>query len=183
MPSMSDLPLTAFDLAAFAVVALSTLFSLLRGAVREALTVAAWAGAIAIAYYGFDAGRAFARRTIETDWMADVAALVAVLVVPLIVFKVIAAVLAEQIDGRGLVRRVDRAAGVAFGLARGALLVCVAYLGLTFVIEVDRQPAWIRDARVLPYVEEGADLLRRLLPETAEPRATLAPLPASGPAG
>lgn len=162
---MPEMPLTGFDLAVLAVVALSALFSLFRGVVREALTIAAWVGAFVTAYYGFGPVQELAQRTIEEDWLADVAALAVVFLVPLIALKAAGAVLAEHVQTSRL-RPVDRWAGVAFGLARGAFIVCVGYLGLAMVVEPDRQPVWIKDSAFLPYVEGGADLLQSLVPAT-----------------
>jgi hypothetical protein len=72
---MAGLPLTAFDVAVLIVIALSVLISLMRGVTREALSLACWLGASAVAWYGFGYARELARQTIETDWLADAAAL------------------------------------------------------------------------------------------------------------
>lgn len=170
---MPDVPFTLFDLAVVAVVLLSTLLAMLRGMVREALTVAAWLGAIAIAWYGFTAVQAIAQQTIETRWLADAAALVVVFVVPLIVLKVLAVMLAELLPA-GWVGRLDRAAGALFGVARGLLIVAGGYLGLTLLVEPDQQPQWVQDARLLPYVQEAARLLQGVLPEPADGDAAAA---------
>ena len=63
---MADLPLTAFDVAILLIVGISGLLALVRGATREALTMAAWVGALVVAYYGFGHVREFAQKTIET---------------------------------------------------------------------------------------------------------------------
>lgn len=159
-----DLSLTAFDVTVLLVVGLSVLISLVRGATREALTIASWVGAGAIAYYGFGYARELARQTIETAWLADAAAFCVSFIVPLVGFKIAAAVLADHLPG-GAIGIVDRVAGVAFGAARGGVIVAAAYLGLTMAIEPDAQPAWIKEAKVLPYVREGAGWLERFVPE------------------
>lgn len=169
---MDDLPFTVFDLGVVAVVVLSALLSLVRGATREALTIAGWVGAFVVAYYGFGQAQEVAHRTIERDWLADAAALIVVFVVPLIVFKAIGAVIAERVRG-GWLGRVDRWVGVLFGVLRGVVIVCIAYLGLGLVIEPEHHPAWIREAELLPYVQEGAALLRELLPESVETERAL----------
>jgi membrane protein required for colicin V production len=165
---MSDLSLTAFDVVALAIVALSALLSLVRGAIREALTIASWLGAIVAAWYGYGYAQDLARMTIETGWIADAAALVVVFVVPLIALKVLATMLADRLPEQGAFGTFDRVAGVAFGLARGAVLVCAFYLGLTMLVEPDRHPGWIRDATVLPYVRDGAHLIADFLPKGVE---------------
>ena len=120
---MPDLPLTAFDLAALAVIAASVLVG---GSARrdpEALTIATWLGAGVVAFYGFPYARELGRRTIETEWLADAAALCVVFVVPLIGLKVAAAVLADHIPG-GALGAIDRFAGA--GVRRGAGRVVVS---------------------------------------------------------
>jgi membrane protein required for colicin V production len=158
------MPLTAFDVAAILVVGLSVLVAFFRGAIRELLTIGTWLGAGVIAFYGFPYARELARRTMETEWLADAAALCVVFVVPLIGLKVAAAVLTERVPG-GSVESVDRVAGAAFGIARGALVVCVAYLGLTILIAPEDHPDWVKNALILPYVKNGAALLSRLMPD------------------
>jgi membrane protein required for colicin V production len=160
---MANLSLTAFDVAVLVVVGVSVLISALRGVTREALTMASWLGAGVVAWYGFGPARALARQTIENAWLADAAAFGVTFVAPLIGFKIVAAMLADRIPG-GSLGLFDRIAGLAFGAARGAVIVSAAYLGLTIAIAPEDQPAWVRQALVLPYVEDGADMLRRLMP-------------------
>lgn len=166
---MADLPLTAFDIAVLIVVALSVLISLMRGVTREALSLAAWVGAGLIAWYGFGYARELARQTIETDWLADAAAFGLVFILPLTAFKIVAAMLADRLPGGGF-GVLDRTLGMAFGALRGALLVSAVYLGLTLALAPDEQPEWIRSALVLPYVQDGAALIQRHLPESVAER-------------
>ena len=161
---MAHLPLTAFDIAVLAVVGLSVVVSMVRGAAREALAIACWLGAAMVAWYGFGYARELAQKTIATAWLADVAAFCVVFIVPLIGFKLVAAILADHLPG-GRLGIIDRLGGVAFGAARGAVIVCAVYLGLSMAIAPDEQPAWVRHALVLRYVQEGAGLLRRFVPE------------------
>ena len=135
---MADLPLTAFDVAVLLIVGISGLLALVRGATREALTMAAWVGA-----------------------------LVVVFVVPLIAFKTVAAVLSDHVSEGGF-GMADRLVGMVFGVVRGAAIVCALYLGVGILIEPDQQPSWMTRAALLPYVREGAGMLQDLLPADAE---------------
>src|ERR671919_226234 len=96
---MPDASMTAFDVAALLVVGLSVLVAYLRGAIRETLTIATWVGAGVVAFYGFPYARELARRTMETEWLADATALCVVFVMPLIAFKVAAALLTDHMPG------------------------------------------------------------------------------------
>ena len=170
---MSGLALTAFDVAALAVIGLSVLVAFLRGFIRETLTIITWLGAGVAAYFAFPYARELARRTMETEWLADAAALCVVFVVPLIGLKVAAALAADHIPG-GMLGTIDRVAGLAFGAARGAVVVCAAYLGLVLLVAPEEQPEWVKDALLLPYVKDGAALLTRLIPNDLADRGMTA---------
>jgi membrane protein required for colicin V production len=161
---MAEFPLTTFDLAALAVIALSILVGFLRGLLRETLTIVTWVGAAVIAFYAFPYARELARRTIETEWMADAAALAVVFLVPLIAIKVAAASAVGHIPD-GALGAIDRFGGAAFGAARGAVLVSAAYLGLTVLVAPEDHPEGVKHALLLPYAKDGAVLLTRLMPE------------------
>lgn len=172
---MPDFPLTAFDIAALAVIGLSVLIGFLRGVIKETLTIVTWVGAGVVAFFTFPYARELARRTIETEWMADAAALCVVFVVPLIALKVAAEVVADHIPG-GTLGTVDRFAGAAFGAARGAVVVSVAYLALAILVAPEDHPEWVKEALILPYVKDGAALLTRLMPDDfSAGRLTAAP--------
>jgi membrane protein required for colicin V production len=164
---MGDLPLTAFDVAVLLIIGVSTLLALARGATREALTMAAWVGALEVAYYGFSYVRELAHQTIELAWVADVVALVVVFAVPLIAFKTVASVLSEHVSERGF-GMADRVLGMVFGVIRGAAIVCALYLGFVVLIKPEVQPDWITEAALLPFVQDGAGLLQDLLPANTE---------------
>jgi membrane protein required for colicin V production len=172
---MADFPFTAFDIAALAVIGLSVLIGFLRGVIKETLTIATWLGAGVVAFLVFPYARELARRTIETDWLADAAALCVVFVVPLIALKVAAEVVADHIPG-GTLGTVDRFVGAAFGAARGAVVVSVAYLGLSILVAPEDHPVWVKEALILPYVKDGAALLTRLMPEDFAARGLAAPM-------
>lgn len=160
--------LTAFDVIAIAVIGLSTLLALGRGFVREVFALLAWVGAVAAAIYAFPLLQPMLREAIAEPTIADVATAALAFIVPLIALRVLGGMIASALSGFGF-GGLDRLLGLVFGLARGALVVCLAYLALGFVFgDESQQPAWIRDARVTPYVRQGAAELRTLLPEGSE---------------
>ena len=60
---------------------------------------------------------------------------------------------------------IDRTLGFIFGLARGAFLLCLAYMIVEFVPIGDR-PQWIKEAKSSQFLGKGADLLKGFLPES-----------------
>jgi membrane protein required for colicin V production len=61
--------------------------------------------------------------------------------VPLIAFKTVASVLSDHVSDGGF-GMADRLVGMAFGVVRGAAIVCALYLGVGLHVEPDEQPSW-----------------------------------------
>lgn len=163
---MEDLPANAADLIVIAVLLVSALLAFSRGFVRELLSVAGWVGAIFATLYGFSYAKPYARQWISIDILADAAAGVAIFIATLIVLTLISNVLTGQVRDSAL-GAVDRSLGFLFGLFRGVIIVCLAYLLVAWILPKEEQPEWLRSARTIPLVEEGADLLLQLIPESA----------------
>lgn len=157
---------TLFDFAVLAVVGLSALLALARGAVREVLGLASWIGAIAVAFAAYAPARPLVGTYIQEPLLADVGTLALVFIVPFILLRIVTGVIANLVSAASL-GSLDRLLGLGFGAFRGILIVCAAYLVLSVFMVPERQPVWIRDARLLPQVREGAFMLTRALPENA----------------
>ena len=161
---MAEMSLTVFDMAVLFVIGVSGLLALVRGLVRETLSIIVWIVAALIAYVAFPELRAFVGGYIANVWIADAVTLVVVFLAPLICLKIVAMVIADTVPS-GIFGSLDRILGAGYGLARGALIVSLAYLGLNLVNDPENHPDWIQDARVLPYVQDGAELLAGWVPE------------------
>ncbi len=158
--------MTSADLIIIAILALSALLAFMRGFVREVLSIGAWVGAALATIYGFPIAQPFARKYIEVALFADIAAGVAIFVVALIVLTVLSHALSRNVRSSAL-GAVDRSLGLLFGLVRGAVLVCLAYLVMAWAIPQEDRPVWVAEARTLPLVQQGAGLLLKILPESA----------------
>jgi membrane protein required for colicin V production len=153
------------DLGVIGIVALSAIFAFARGFVREALSIIAWAGAGAITLYGFSWVYAQVEPRVHDRLLSQLIAGFGQFVVSLIALTILTGFIARSVRASGL-SPIDRTLGFIFGLARGAFLVCLAYLLLAVSVQPNDWPAWIRDAKSEPYLHEGADVLKSLLPES-----------------
>ena len=160
---MSELPFTLFDLIVGGIVLLSTLLALSRGAVREALGLAAWIGAIVAAVYAFQPVQPMILEAVGNELLADAATLAVVFFVPFFILKIVAGMIARAVAASAL-GPVDKLLGLFFGFARGALIVCAAYLVGSVIVAEEQQPEWVTTAVSQPYVAEGADWITRFLP-------------------
>ncbi|MDP7311418.1 MAG: CvpA family protein [Alphaproteobacteria bacterium] len=163
---MEDLPANAADLIVIAVLLVSALLAFSRGFVRELLSVAVWVGAIFATLYGFAYVEEYTSQWISTVWLARTAASVTIFIPTLIILTLISHVLSGQVRNSAL-GAVDRSLGFLFGLLRGVIIVCLAYLLMAWILPKEEQPEWLRAAHTIPLVEEGADLLLQLAPEDA----------------
>jgi membrane protein required for colicin V production len=154
------------DLGVIAVVVLSAIFAFARGFVREALSIVAWVGAAVITRYGFDWVYAQVDPRVHNTLLSQLIAGFGLFVVSLVALTIVTGFLARMVHASGL-SPIDRTMGFIFGLARGAVLVCLAYLLLDFSgIQPSDRPHWIREAKSGPYLHQGADMLKSFLPES-----------------
>jgi membrane protein required for colicin V production len=151
------------DLGVIAVVVLSAIFAFARGFVREALSIVAWVGAAIITFKGFDPVFALVDAKVHNPLLSQVIAGFGLFVVSLILLTILTGYIARLVRIAAL-SPIDRTLGFIFGLARGAFIVCLAYLLLDLVPAGDR-PAWIKEAKSAHYLQQGADMLRGFLPE------------------
>jgi membrane protein required for colicin V production len=155
------------DLAVLAVVVLSAIFAFARGFVREALSILAWGGAALLTYLGFDPVYRLVSGAIHTPLLAYVVDGAGVFIVSLIVLTIVTGYLARFVRSSAL-SPIDRTLGLLFGIARGVALVCLAYLLLDVSVPKKDRPLWVNEARSTPFLAEGADLLRDVLPRSLQ---------------
>lgn len=161
--------MTWVDGVVLAVISLSGLIAFFRGMVREVLGVGAWIGAVLAALLFRQPVAALFEGAVEPPWVAEALAAAGLFAVVLVVLKLVIGALANRVQD-SILGGVDRALGFVFGLARGAFLVVVAYiLGGMLLPATEQWPAAVRDARFLPLVVEGAELLVAQVPPDLKP--------------
>ncbi len=163
---MDNLPVNITDIAVIVVVLVSAFLAYARGFVHEILSVAGWIGAGFITIYAFPIVQPYARDLIPIELAADLAAGVVVFIVSLAILSILTRAISKRVQDSAL-NALDRSLGFLFGMARGAVLVCLVYIAIEWMMPVVDQPAWLRNARTMPLIEAGAEMLRSLIPEEA----------------
>ena len=153
------------DIGVIAVIVLSAIFAFARGFVREALSIVAWVGAAAATVYGFNPVLLAVSPIVNNALLAQLIAGFGLFVGSLIILTIVTSFIARTVRASSL-SPIDRTLGFVFGLARGAFIVCLAYLLLDISVQPGERPAWIREAKSAPYLHQGADVLRQFLPES-----------------
>lgn len=130
------------------VVLLSTLVSLARGFVKEAMSLASWVAAFLLARWLAPRFSSYFVQWFESTTIQVGIAFVAVFVVVLILGALVSFLFNSAVEQVGL-KGSDRMLGSVFGLARGILVVV---LGYSLMQVFSMQQMW-PDSILLPYVE------------------------------
>jgi membrane protein required for colicin V production len=151
--------MNSVDFVVIAIVAISALIAFLRGFVREVLTIGSWLGALLVTLYGFSFLQPKFEQWISSKVAADIACGVSLFLVSLVIFSIVSHMVSGLVRGSALTA-VDRSLGLVFGLVRGAILVSLAYMLITWM-----GSTLFEGARTAPIMAKGADILRNLAPK------------------
>jgi len=161
------MPVTILDLILLGVMLISGLLALVRGFMREILSIAAWGAAAIVTLYSFSKLLPTAKTYFNNDTVATVVVIAGVFVGTLVVVSVITVRISDMIlDSR--IGALDRTLGYLFGLARGLLIVVVAYQFFIWLVPDKQQPDWVRGAKSRTVLDSTGDWLKSLLPDDPE---------------
>jgi membrane protein required for colicin V production len=123
---------TGFDYAVIAVIGLSTVLSLWRGAVQQLFSLAGWFLAFVVANHFAPLLQDWVPESAGGETVRYLIAVTGIFIGTLLVMLLVGRLLAGVLRGLGL-GMADRVLGVAFGFLRGVLLVLlgVALAGMT----------------------------------------------------
>jgi membrane protein required for colicin V production len=159
------MPVTVLDVIVVVVVLISAVLAMVRGFVREVLSVASWVAAAAAAYLLYKHLLPLVQPYFDSKTVATIVSAAAIFFVALIIASYITMKISDfVIDSR--VGAVDRALGFVFGAVRGLLLMIVAVWFFDFLVKP--APAWITNAQTRAILVSGGDQLIALLPADFE---------------
>lgn len=158
------------DYLLLAVVLFSTLISIIRGFLREAISLATWVLAF---WVSLTFGHWFADHLVEVianPMLRTVSAIVILLVATILVGMIVAHCV-DRIIKKGKLSGLDRFLGLFFGLARGILIAALLlFLGRVLTLE---QTQWWKNSQYIPLLKQPADWLQKTLPDQMQHVYTL----------
>lgn len=179
---MEAMGLTWFDAAALAVVVFSGIVGLARGLIREVFTIVGVVAAVVAAYYFAQPAAPIAQAALglEPIWATLVAGFGVFLVV-FIIITFLTMIIARSVHRSTEIGSFDRAAGLAFGVARGVLVIglfiALVTQGRAAADGAERSgfqlPKEITEARLYPVFAATAGVLRSALPKLVDESRTL----------
>src|SRR3569832_685139 len=161
------MPVTILALVLLAVMLISGLLAMVRGFMREILSIASWGTAALVTLYSFSKLLPTAKTYVNNDTVASLVVVGGVFVGTQIVVSVITVRISDMIqDSR--IGALDRTQGFLFGLARGLLSVVVAFLFFTWLVPDKQRPDWVTGAKSRMVLQGTGDWLMALLPDDPE---------------
>ena len=157
--------LTILDAVVVVVVVISAILAMVRGFVREILSVASWVAAAIAAYLFYQPVIPLVKPYLESTTVATIVAAAAIFFVALIVASYITMRISDFVID-SCAGAFDRALGFIFGAVRGVLLLVIALLFFNWL--VPQPPAWVSQASSKPFLDSVGAQLMAALPEDAE---------------
>jgi membrane protein required for colicin V production len=159
------MPFQLLDLILIGIMIISGLLALMRGFTREVLSLMAWgiAGLAALGAVLSPELNRIAGLYLQPDIVAKIALGGGVFLIVLIIMSLISVRIADWVLDSAA-GAFDRTMGFVYGLARGLLLVAIAYLFYIWLVPKEKHEEWIRNARLLPVVEEVSSVVLSFLP-------------------
>jgi membrane protein required for colicin V production len=136
------------DTGIVAIVAISGLISLIRGFVKEAMSLVIWVAAFVIAMTFSEAASALLVNFIELASLRQLGAWGGLFVGTLLVGAVVNFLLGKLVTSTGL-GGTDRTLGLVFGVFRGLLVVLAVVIALPKAIPVEQDPWW-QESTLIP---------------------------------
>ncbi len=156
--------MTAFDLLLLAIFIISTVVGVMRGFVKEALSIVSWILAFWLGYsYCVEAGEWLAQFvSLGEGKLRNSAGFGLVFVGTLFVFAIISYAITKLIV-RGPIKGVDRVLGIATGVVR-AVAISAVLLVLMQALGMNTSKFW-QDSKFVPHLMPAVEFTQQVLPK------------------
>jgi len=161
------MPITLLDVILLVVMLISGLLAMIRGFMREVLSIAAWIIAALVTLYAYPRLLPIAKDYFSSNLVATGVTVGSVFLATLLVVSVATMRVSDMVlDSR--VGALDRTLGFLFGLARGLIIVVVAFLFFAWLVPERSQPEWVRGAKSKIVLQNTGQWLMSMLPDDPE---------------
>ncbi len=158
------------DLVIIGIILVSTLISLVRGFIKESISLVSWILAAFIAFRYFAPLGEMLVPYIESPTIRTGSAFSILFVSTLIIGAIINFMASQMVSRTGL-SGTDKTLGMVFGAARGMLIITMVVL--LFGLTPMPNEAWWQDSVTVPYFTNLASWLKEILPQDIASRFSL----------
>jgi membrane protein required for colicin V production len=161
------MPITLLDIILLLVMLVSGLLAMIRGFMREILSIGSWGVAALVTLYSYPRVLPLAKQYFASDSVAAAVSAGGIFLGTLLIVSIITARISDMVlDSR--VGALDRTLGFLFGLARGLVIVVVAFLFFAWLVPDRSQPEWVRSAKSKLVLQNTGQWLMSMLPDDPE---------------
>src|SRR5215469_11812636 len=161
------MPITLLDIGLIAVMLISGLLAMIRGFMREVMSIMAWVLAAIATLYAYGKLVPAATAYFNSELIAKAAVIGGVFLLTLLLASVVTVRVSDMVlDSR--VGALDRTLGFLFGLGRGLLIVVVGFLFFAWLVPDRSQPEWVRGAKSKVVLQGTGQWLISMLPDDPE---------------
>jgi membrane protein required for colicin V production len=158
------MPISWLDLLLLVIMLVSGVLAMIRGFMREALSLASWALAAIATVLLYERLLPIAEANLGSGTGAKVAVILGVFLLTLLIASFITARISDMVlDSR--IGALDRTLGFVFGLARGLVIVVVAFYLFAWFVPENKLPEGVRDAKSRQALQSTGKWLQSLLPQ------------------
>ena len=161
------MPITLLDIILIVIMLVSALLAMVRGFMREVLAITAWVLAAVATLYSYGKLLPLATSYFNSTVVATIAVVGGVFLLTLLVVSVLTIRISDMVlDSR--VGALDRTLGFLFGLARGLVIVVIAYMFFDWLVPDRSKPEWVLHAKSKVVLSSAGDWLKAQLPDDPE---------------
>jgi membrane protein required for colicin V production len=161
------MPVTLLDLILLVVMFISGILALVRGFMREVLSIASWLSAALLTVWGFPRLLPYVQPYFTSDTIAKAVAIGGIFLGTLLLVSIITIKISDMVlDSR--IGALDRTLGFLFGLARGLVIVVVAFLFFAWLVPDRSQPEWVKNAKSRVVLQGTGQWIISMLPDDPE---------------
>jgi len=147
------------------IISVSALISIVRGFVREALSLVAWLVAAWVALTFAKEGAQYFVGFIAHSTIRLIVAFIVIFISMIIVGAIVNWLIAKLVSSTGL-SGTDRLLGGIFGIARGILIVSI--MVLLVQMSVLSQATWFTQSQLIVHLQPMAEWLQQRLPDSVQ---------------
>jgi membrane protein required for colicin V production len=160
------MPITYLDFILIGVMLVSALLAMIRGFMREVLSIAAWIIAAVVTLLSYSRATSWAKAQFPSwpEYVVIAAVVGFIFLATLLIVSIITVRFSDMVlDSR--VGALDRTLGFLFGLARGLLIIAVAYMFFDWLVPARSQPAWVTNAKSVVVLQATGKWLVSVSPD------------------
>jgi len=160
---MAQLSLTAVDVLVIAILLISGGFAMLRGLIHETFAILEWVAGLYVAVRFTPVFQPLFNGAIRPPWLEWVLVFIGTFLLVFIPLSIMSHRLSAMVR-QSEIGPVDRVLGLVFGIARGLVIVGLAYIAFGALVPAKDHPASLTQARSFPLIRNTSEILRELAP-------------------